>query len=155
MIKMILAISQNGYIGKGDSLAWHIPEELKFFKETTLGHALVFGRKTFIGMGNKPLKGRKNYVLTSSKDYQNDDVEVVHDLDALINKYKDSEEVLFICGGKSVYEQCNNIANEIYISTILEDVDGDVLAPEIDLKNYKITETVNYKNFILNKHTLK
>lgn len=155
MIKMILAISQNGYIGKGDSLAWHIPEELKFFKETTLGHALVFGRKTFMGMGSKALKGRKNYVLTSDKDYKNDGVEVVHDLEPLINKYKDSDEVLFICGGKSVYEQCNNIADEIYISTILEDVDGDVLAPDIDLKNYKVTETINYNKFKLTKHILK
>lgn len=147
MIKIIFAVSRNGWIGRDDKLAWDIPEELKFFKKQTSGNSVVFGRTTFEGMGSRPLPNRTNYVLTSNKEYKCNGVTVINDFDKLIDDYKGSKKVLFICGGKKVYEQCQNIADEIIISTIDIDVDGNIKAPEIDLSNYEVFNTEKYDQF--------
>ncbi|CAM9109616.1 dihydrofolate reductase [Mycoplasma marinum] len=126
MIKLIVAMTGERLIGKDDKMPWHLPKEFKHFKETTMGHSLLFGRKTFQGLPNK-LPGRKHYVL-SSNDVEKADQTIHNDeeLNKLFDKYRNSEEILFIAGGKSVYEKYAEQADEWIISYVWGNYTGNV-----------------------------
>ena len=103
MISMIVAMSQNGCIGKDGKMPWHIPQELNHFKEYTIHKKIVVGRKTFEGF-KQPLKNRFHYVITRQKiDYPYESVQIVHHVDSLIQKYQNSNDELVVIGGKQVY----------------------------------------------------
>lgn len=146
MIKLISAVAQNYVIGKGDKLAWHIKEELQFFKKQTEGHNLLMGDRTFNGLPGT-LKNRKHYILTFDKNNvkENENVIAVTDPNEVFDKFKDSDEILFISGGKSIYNQFHHLADEIIISFIKHDAEGDVKWEELkdilkDRKQTLITE---------------
>ena len=115
IIKMILATDSENGIGYRNKLPWNFPEDLKFFKESTLGHSIVMGRKTYESIGKKPLPNRKNYVITK---FKYDNVKTLSNIDELISKYKDSSNVLFVAGGKRLYEEFAPYAKEILLSKI-------------------------------------
>ena len=141
MIKLIVAHDLNGLIGAGDVMPWHIKEELAFFRQETLNHSLLMGRKTFEGIG-KVLPNRTTYILTSDLNYQvaDENVVVINDTNDLFKKFENNAEILFIAGGKTVYEQFYQEADELIISVINEKYDGDVYFVDINFNNYHIIE---------------
>ncbi|EFF41164.1 dihydrofolate reductase [Mycoplasmopsis alligatoris] len=146
MIKLIVAIDKNNLIGNGDKMPWHIKDEFIHFKKTTLNHALLFGRTTFLGLPGK-LEQRDNYVLSHEEIDQ--DCTVIHneiELFELFEKFKNSEKFLFISGGKSIYEKYYQFANELIISRIKGEFNGDVYL-KMDLSDYTLVKVDEFEKF--------
>ncbi|TSC77914.1 MAG: dihydrofolate reductase [Parcubacteria group bacterium Gr01-1014_24] len=132
MISLIAAIGKNNELGKGNTLLWHMPEDMKHFRETTSGHAVIMGRKTFESLG-KPLPNRRNIVITRDVNYQKEGVEIVHSIDGALKLFKNTAEEIFIIGGAEIYKQSISVADKLYITHIkAEDKDADVFFPVID-----------------------
>ncbi|MCE9549224.1 dihydrofolate reductase, partial [Candidatus Nomurabacteria bacterium] len=102
MISLIAAIGKNNELGKGNTLLWHMPTDMAHFRDTTRGHTVIMGRKTFESLKG-PLPKRKNMVVTRDENYKKDGIEVVHSLTEAVEKTKDEEEV-FIIGGGELYK---------------------------------------------------
>ncbi len=141
ILSHIVATSENRVIGKSGELPWHIPEDLKFFKEKTNGHILIMGRKTFESI-KKPLPNRFHIVITRNSNYQYDHpmVSVVSSLkdayaqsDKLTDKYG---KEIFIVGGGEIYKQSLPDIHRIYLTLIHEKITGDTFYPDIDFSNY-------------------
>lgn len=116
---MILATDNRYGIGYKNRLPWKFPEDLKFFKESTEGCSVVMGRKTFESLGLKPLPNRKNYVITRSQSYENiNNVSIATNIKELVSKYENSMDILFVIGGKKVYEAFAPYTKEILWSKI-------------------------------------
>ena len=141
MLSIIVAKAKNNVIGKDNQLIWHLPEDLKRFKELTTGHTIIMGRKTFESLG-RILPNRKHVILCNDMKMNVDDdrVEVLEDI-SMLDKYIKSEEENFIIGGATIYRLLMPYANKMYITEIDEEFDGDVEFPQIDKKEWKITET--------------
>lgn len=105
MISIIVAIARNGVIGAGNSLIWHISEDLRRFKAITTGHPVVMGRKTYESIG-RPLPNRTNVVITRQSDFKAEGCVVVHSLQEAIQRFAEDEEVFIIGGGKSMLRRC-------------------------------------------------
>lgn len=138
MIALIVAVGPGNVMGKEDSLPWHYPEDLKYFKAVTLNKTVVMGRKTFCGILRKtknPLPQRKIVVVTRDLNYTYPGVAVVHDLIAYL---KNAKEDIYIAGGREIYEQALNYAERLYITRILKSYPGDVFFPEINYQEFKI-----------------
>lgn len=141
MLSIIVAIAKNNVIGKDNKLIWHLPADLKRFKELTTGKTIIMGRKTFESLG-RVLPNRKHIVLTQNKSwtYDNDQVEIINDIGKL-KKYIDGNEENFIIGGASIYKMLMPYANKMYITKIEEDFDGDTFFPEINKEEWDIIST--------------
>lgn len=138
-ISMIAAVAKNLAIGKDNKLLWHIPEDLKRFKELTKGHAVVMGNKTFESLG-RPLPQRTNIVIAKDENYKADGCVVVHSLDDAIEAAKKSEsDEIFIIGGGSIYAQFLPRADKLYITKVDKEFDGDVFFPAYGHLFKKIT----------------
>lgn len=133
-IYIISAKAKNNVIGMGNDLPWNLPEDLKFFKNTTSGHAILMGLNTWYSLPFKPLKGRKNFILCpeGTEIPEHPDVELVHDIDKFIQR-TDIEDV-FIMGGATVYRLFIDKADELYLTLIDKEVEGDVYFPDFDEK---------------------
>ena len=140
MLSIIVAISENNVIGKDNKLLWHLPEDLKRFKELTTGHTIIMGRKTFESLG-KVLPNRKHIVITRDKDYnvKNENVEIINDINA-IYKYVNDDEENFVIGGAIIYNQLIKMTKKMYITKIYEKYDGDAYFPRINEEEWKIVE---------------
>ena len=128
-ISMIAAIGKNNELGKGNDLIWHFKEDMKFFKETTMGHSVIMGRKTFESLP-KALPGRKNIVITRDSAYSADGICTVSSPEEAIAA-ADTDEV-FIIGGGSIYNLFLPKADKLYLTEIDADFEGDVFFPEFD-----------------------
>lgn len=127
MIKIIVAISKNRVIGDSNKLIWNLPADLKRFKEITGGHSIVMGRKTYQSIG-RPLPNRRNIIITRDENYEVDGCEVVNSIEeALLLTNSDC----FIIGGGEIYKQTLHIADQIYLTQVDEDFDGDTTFPEL------------------------
>ena len=150
MLSIIVAIAKNNAIGKDNKLLWHLPDDLKRFKEITTGHTIIMGRNTFLSLG-RVLPNRKHIVLTDIKGEtsNNEQLEYVYTMDDII-KYKDGEEENFVIGGASMYRQLMPYCNNMYVTEIDESFDGDVFFPEIDkdewMEEERITGIKDEKN---------
>ena len=126
-ISIIVAASQNGVIGRDNQLLWRLPDDLKRFKQLTLGHPMIMGRKTFESIG-KPLPGRTSIIVTRSAEYQAEGTLVVHSLEEALAVAGglDSEEA-FIIGGGEIYRQAlkNNCVDQVYLTRVHADSEGD------------------------------
>ncbi|MCR8613300.1 MAG: dihydrofolate reductase [Mycoplasma sp.] len=153
MIKLIIAHDKNGVIGKGNQLPWKIKEEFKHFKETTIGHSLLFGKKTFQGIPNK-LPGRKSIVLSRSINVPGADktIKTEKELMNLFNEFKNRKDILFISGGKSIYEKYFKYADELIVSVIKNEYDGDVKI-EWDLSGWNKKTIKDNEKFIVYSYT--
>ncbi len=130
MISLIAVIGKNNELGKDNTLLWSMPADMKHFKETTTGHTVIMGRKTFESIG-KPLPNRKNIVITRDKTYLCDGVDVAHSPEEAIKKTGNEEEI-FVIGGAEIYKQIMPIADKLYITHVdAEDKDADAFFPEI------------------------
>jgi dihydrofolate reductase len=136
---IIAAVAKNYCIGKDNKIPWHISEDFKYFKKTTLGNTCLMGQKTFesiLAYLGKPLPERKTAVLTVDKNYQSPEgVRVFFSLDEAFEKLKD--ENVFICGGASIYRQTIDRVNQLYITWVSQEPDGDVFFPAIDPQIWK------------------
>ncbi|WP_027122316.1 dihydrofolate reductase [[Mycoplasma] imitans] len=147
MIKLIVAMDQANLIGKQDKMPWHIKDEFQHFKNTTIGHSLLFGKRTFLGLPGK-LKNRKHFVFSREDIIPDADVTIRNEkeLMELFKAYKDSQDILFIAGGKYVYEKYYHYADELIISRIKKKYEGDIYL-NLDLSNYDLSKVQEYSDF--------
>lgn len=140
MLSLIVAVAKNNVIGKGNALIWHLPEDLKHFKEITTGKTIIMGRKTFESLG-RILPKRKHIVLCKSGCLNVDDerVEIIKDISELEKYINDSEEH-FVIGGATIYKLLLDKVNKMYITRINEDFDGDAYFPDFDENAWEIIE---------------
>lgn len=129
-INIIAAIGKNGIIGKNNDLVWKsVPGDMKRFKETTTGHPIIMGRKTFESLGKKPLPNRTNIVVTRNKNLQAPDFLIFSSLAEAINFASDKDEQIFIIGGGEIYSQAIKLADRLYLTLIDAEATGDVFFP--------------------------
>ena len=143
LLSLITAMDSNRVIGMNNTLPWHLPADLAFFKQTTMGKPVIMGRKTFQSIG-KPLPGRKNIVLTRDANFEAPNCEVASSIDHAISRVGDSEEVMLI-GGASLYEQTIDSADIIYLTLIHHQFNGDTWFPEINPLDWKINSQDDFK----------
>lgn len=144
-ISLVVAASENNAIGKNNQLIWHLPNDLKFFKNTTWGFPVIMGRKSFESV-NKPLPGRTNIVITTNPDWKVETVIVVKDLkDAIQKAAETNSKQIFIIGGGEIYKQSMDIADSIYITRVHADLEGDTFFPEIDKSKWKLTSNQDFE----------
>ena len=131
-IAMVVAASTNNAIGKNNQLLWHLPNDLKFFKNTTWGFPVIMGRKTFEAV-NKPLPGRTNIVITRKTDWRAEGTLNALDLEEAVYKASATNaRQIFIIGGGEIYEQSMAIADTIYLTRVQVVLEGDTFFPVID-----------------------
>lgn len=140
IISSIVAISNNNAIGINNDLPWHMPADLKFFKDTTLGHYVLMGRKSYDSVG-RPLPGRTNIVVTRNKLFSNSQIKIVHSIaDGILLAQQARQEELFILGGSNIYGQTMNITNRLYVTKINTHIpDATAFFPVIDENIWKLT----------------
>lgn len=141
-ISIVVAISENNAIGKDNQLLWHLPADLKHFKNITTGHTIIMGRKTYDSIG-KPLPNRRNIIITRQKDLNLEGVEVVNSLEEALSLSKDEEEV-FIIGGAEIYKQSVAVSHRIYLTRVHQEFEADAFFPELDNESWKEVEKVDH-----------
>jgi dihydrofolate reductase len=130
LISLIVAMAQNGVIGRDNSLPWRLPEDLRRFRAVTLGKPILMGRKTFESIGH-PLRERTNLVLTRDRGWFAHGVIVVHSVGEALAQAVASEELVAI-GGAEIYRLLLPLARRIYLTHVHADVPGDISFPEFD-----------------------
>lgn len=130
ILSMIVAASENNAIGHNNELLWHLPKDLKYFKDVTSGHCIIMGRRTFESIG-KPLPNRRNIVITRREDLEIDGVEIANDIEAAIDMVGEDQEP-FVVGGGQVYEQAMDYVDRVYMTRVHAHVNGDTHFPELD-----------------------
>lgn len=143
IISIIVAIAENNAIGKENKLLWHLPADLKHFRDVTSGHTIIMGRKTFDSVG-KPLPKRRNIVITRSSGLEIPGVEVVNTLDDALALCEDNEEV-FIGGGAEIYKMAMDITNKIYLTVVKGTFDADTFFPAIDMDTWEETDRQDFE----------
>jgi len=131
-LKAIVAVAANNVIGNGLHIPWHIKEDFKHFKETTLGSVIVFGKSTWLSLGCKPLPGRENAILsTTLTGTPPEGALYFKSKDALLDHYKNDPRTVWICGGAKIYEEFLPLCSELIMSKIKKSYEGDILFPDI------------------------
>ena len=144
MISLIVAAAENNAIGKKNQLLWHLPNDLKFFKNTTWGMPVIMGRKTFEAV-NKTLPGRFNIVITRQQGWNAADVIVATDLNDAIKKAAETNcKEVFIIGGGEIYKQSIETADKIYLTRVHATIDGDTFFPVIDENKWQLTSNQDF-----------
>ena len=143
-ISIIAAVADNYVIGISKKLPWHLSADLKRFKELTSGHVLLMGKRTFQSLPNGPLPNRKNIVLTSM--LSEGVVEGYFEANSIDDAFELCENIkrIFVIGGSVVYNQCMEFADDMYITWVHGDIEGDVFFPKIEME---IWEEVSREDF--------
>jgi dihydrofolate reductase len=143
-ISIIVAVSENNIIGKDNTLIWHLPADMKYFKEKTTGHCIITGRKNYESIPEKfrPLPNRTNFVVTRQKEYLAPGAIICSSVELALEKAKTlNEQEVFIIGGAEIYKQSIDLADKLYVTKIHQTFEGDVSFPEIDFNVWKETKT--------------
>lgn len=127
MISLIVAHDRNRVIGYENDMPWHLPGDLKYFKEMTMGKPVIMGRKTFESIG-RPLPGRRNVVISRNAQYAAEGIEIVSSLEAALELVADVPEIMVI-GGQQIFTQALPLADRLYITLIDHEFDGDTYFP--------------------------
>lgn len=158
IISIIVAIAKNGVIGKANGeMSWHVKEEFQHFKNTTLGFPIIMGRKTFETLG-KPLKGRLNIVVSKNKSYKTlfDDVIIESSLDSAIENCKRiNPERIFIIGGGEIYKQAISFVDEMIVTFMKFDAEGEVKFPFINNDDWKVEKIIDNDLFEIFRYLRK
>jgi dihydrofolate reductase len=144
-ISIIVAVGANNAIGKNNTLIWHLPADMKFFKEKTTGHCIITGRKNYESIPDKfrPLINRSNIVITRQEDYKAPGAIVTSSLEAALEKAKQTgDQEIFIIGGGDIFKQSLHLADTIYLTRIEETFDADVFFPDLDPNEWKEVASV-------------
>ena len=149
IVSLIVAVSENGVIGKDNDLIWHLPKDMRYFKETTLGHHIIMGRRNFESIPHKfrPLRSRVNIIVTRNKDYTAKDCIIVNSIESAIDYSKSNkEDEVFIIGGGEIYKQSmqKNLVDKIYLTRVHADFDGDTFF-ETPSSNWMIESVLKKK----------
>lgn len=136
IVSVIAAVAENGVIGRNGDLPWHLPDDLKFFQRTTLGHHVIMGRKNWesIPLKYRPLKDRTNIVVTRQKDYEAFGAVVVGSIEeALVLAEQDDDDEAFVVGGGEIYVQAfrSGKVDRVYLTRVHALVEGDTRFPEL------------------------
>lgn len=166
-VAVIVAMDLDRGIGKNNDLMWHLPKDMKFFKDTTLGQIVVMGRKNWDSIPERfrPLANRENVILTRNKNFTADSCVVLHDLVEVWKKYENEEErIVFIIGGGEIYRLAleSGLVQEMYITHVNGHFEAETFFPEFDLSNWTVDVILNQVKddkhevgFQVNKYTLK
>lgn len=142
---LIVAVSENGVIGRDGDLPWHLPRDLRHFKSTTTGHHLIIGRRTWDELG-RPLPGRIMVVITRSRRFEAEGAIVVHSLDEAIEIAGNDDEP-FIGGGAHIYRMAleRDLVDRLYITRVHAEVEGDTFFPDIDFDNWELVSADHHE----------
>jgi len=155
-IAIIVAMAKNRIIGKNGQLPWHLPSDLRRFKQLTMGHTLLMGRRTFESIGTA-LPGRQTIVLSRDPEYRAVGCTVATDIEAAMQLVKPEEE-LFICGGADIYRQTLPFVEKIYLTELDVEIAGDRYFSELSVEEFEIIQTeqiedkLNYQFSILHRY---
>lgn len=141
MITIIACIGRSNELGVGGDLIWHLPSDMKFFRETTSGHTIIMGRKTFESLG-RVLPNRHHVVIThEDPSLFPEEVEVVHSFVEVYTKYRDSDDEVFIIGGGEIYRLFFSYADRMLLTQVNEIFfNADTFFPEIDIRNWEVKD---------------
>lgn len=134
-LALIAAVAQNGVIGIDNRLPWHLSRDLKYFKQTTLNHAILMGRKTFESLG-RALPLRRNIVMTKNQAWRSDGCEVVHSIEQALNLLQ-KDEKMFVIGGEEIFNLAFSQATDLYLTEIHQDFAGNVFFPSYEKSNWQ------------------
>jgi dihydrofolate reductase len=139
-LSLLLAAAENNVIGKDNKLPWHLPNDLKYFKNLTWGMPVIMGRKTYESFG-KPLRGRRNIVITRNKDWKAEGVDMVNSIEEAIDLAKESAvKEIFIIGGGEIFKTILPKADRIYLTRIHHSFEGDAYFPEIKENEWQLVK---------------
>ncbi|HXB95680.1 MAG TPA: dihydrofolate reductase [Puia sp.] len=148
IISLIVAATTNNVIGKDNQLLWHLPNDMRFFKNTTWGMPVIMGRKTFEALAGEPLPGRFNIVITHQQDWRphREKAQVAHDLDTALRLAKETDcKEAFVIGGGQVYSAAMSMADKIYMTRIHTELNGDTYFPVIDEKEWALVSNLDFQ----------
>jgi len=136
-ITLVVAASENNAIGKDNNLLWHLPKDMRFFKNTTWGLPILMGRKTFESLGSKLLPGRVNIILTQQEEWEAEGVRVVHSMQEAIElatqlDYKE----LMVIGGGQVYQEALPLAQKVWLTRVHTNIPGDTFFPVLPIADW-------------------
>ena|SRR5690554_486113 len=134
-ITLIAAAAENHAIGKNNQMLWHLPNDFKHFKQHTVNHSVVMGRKTYESIG-KPLPDRRNIVVTRDLNWAAEDVDVANSLDEVLTYCRDEREI-FIIGGANIYKQTLPLAQRVLLTRVHTSLAGDAFFPELPQTEWK------------------
>jgi len=147
---LIVAMTQGRVIGKDNSMPWHLSEDLKLFKETTSGNIIAMGRKTYESIG-RPLPNRENFVISrSAKDIAG--CRVFSSVQECLEAAKDYNKKLFFIGGGQIYAEVLDIVDELHLSFVTKEYEGDTYFPEINFADWKEVEVKEFAEFTYKKY---
>ena len=138
MISIIVAMDTNRVIGKDNQMPWHMPADLRHFKEMTMGKPIVMGRKTYDSIG-RPLPGRRNVIITRQQDLKIEGVEIVHSLPEAL-KLLTAEPEIMIIGGGQVFNEALPLATRLYFTIIEHEFAGDTYFPAWEKSDWQLIE---------------
>jgi dihydrofolate reductase len=147
IISMIAAMSENHVIGKNNRLPWRLPDDMKYFMQTTKGHYVIMGRKNYQSIPEKfrPLPNRTNIVVTSQRGFSAPGCLIVDSLQAALSlAEKDGEEEVFLIGGSGIYDEGIKKADKLYLTEIKAIINGDVYFPQFDTSEWKEISRVHH-----------
>lgn len=147
-LALIVAYAQNRVVGIENRLPWHLPEDLKYFKQVTTGKAVVMGRKTYESIG-RPLPNRLNIVISRNPNFCADGVEVVANLQQAIDRatqynQANNQDEIMVIGGAAIYELALPLADKLYITLVHGEVVGDAYFPEVSLAAWQLLDQQDY-----------
>jgi dihydrofolate reductase len=146
IISLVVAASRNGVIGKDGGLPWHISSDLKLFKQITLGKPVIMGRKTWDSLPRKPLPGRRNIVISRKTDQLVQGAEMVRSVDeALAAALVDHPPEVAVIGGGEIYRLFWPLADQVYLTEVALEVEGDTVFPKLDSKEWDLLEVVEHE----------
>jgi dihydrofolate reductase len=153
MLEIVVGYDEKRLIGNGSELPWHIPDDLKHFKNLTSGNRIIMGRKTYESIG-RLLPNRENIILSRTKEYRVDGALVVSDIKELLQILDDNKKN-FIIGGAKIYKELLPFTDKLHISHIKGTYKGDVYFPEVNWELFDIVEEVEYKDFVYRQYIRK
>ena len=142
-LALIVAASENNVIGVNDDLPWRLSADLKRFKALTMGHAIVMGRKTFDSIG-RLLPGRQTVIITRNPDFKFAGAVVVHSIEDALTAC-DDQEIAFLTGGAEIYRLGMPLVNEIYLTRVHTEIEGDTFLPEIGWDQFELVSTESFQ----------
>lgn len=137
MISLMWAMDNNRVIGYNNQLPWHLPEDLKFFKRTTMGHPIAMGRKTWDSIG-RPLPGRENIVITRNPEFTCEGCTVINTIDELLEYSRQKDEEIFVIGGAEIFKLILPESDKLYLTRIYDEFEGDTFFPELNMEEWSL-----------------
>jgi dihydrofolate reductase len=141
MTTIVVAMGEKNEIGFDNQLLWHLPKDLKHFKDITSGHPIIMGRKTYESIG-KPLPNRTNIVVSRKKDWFEEGILIVGSIKEALKFAKKIDEEVFVIGGGNIYEQTMEVVDRLEVTLVKADLEADTFFPKIDPKIWKKTNEI-------------